>query len=192
MRSGNGQWLPASLIYTTGPTHPQLGQPLTIRFWTYGFTDPPGQPGLYQVSIDNVRLTATPVPELECSGSRCRRGDGAVVRRSASPRRDGEAPRRARRAWAPHTAQAVASEPCETRLRPSVKMAHINLKNQLNDLRAELAKLYETRSTRFVLTSSPRRLRSEGRKSTNRVIGPGLTQQGGCFCGYRTTRDCVI
>jgi hypothetical protein len=63
VRPGEGRWLPASLIYTTGPTHPQLGQPLAIRFFTYGFTDPPGRPGLYQVGIDNVRLTATAIPE---------------------------------------------------------------------------------------------------------------------------------
>jgi hypothetical protein len=63
VRPANGQWLPASVSYTTGPSHALLGHPLTVRFWTYGFNDPPGQPGLYQVGIDNVRLTATPVPE---------------------------------------------------------------------------------------------------------------------------------
>jgi len=74
VRPAKGQWLPASLTYTTGPSHPQLGQPLAIRFFTYGFTDPPGRPGLYQVGIDNVRLTATQIPEpgtllLACIGA---------------------------------------------------------------------------------------------------------------------------
>jgi hypothetical protein len=61
VRPANGQWLPASVTYRTGQSHPQLGEPLVLRFFTYGFSDPPGRPGLYQVGIDNVRLTATPL-----------------------------------------------------------------------------------------------------------------------------------
>jgi len=83
---GNGEWLPASLIYTTGATNAALGQPLTIRFSTYGFNDPPGRPGLYQVGIDNVRLTATPIAEpssllIACVGAAAAWGRTPVRRR---------------------------------------------------------------------------------------------------------------
>lgn len=58
-----GEFLLSTVQFTTGPTHPQLGQPLEVRLINLNQVDTPADPGI-EVDFDDVRLIALPVAEL--------------------------------------------------------------------------------------------------------------------------------
>jgi hypothetical protein len=60
---GEGEWGTATVQLTTGSAHAQLGLPLAVRLVNRNLPDVPGVTGL-EVDFDDVRLDATPVPQV--------------------------------------------------------------------------------------------------------------------------------
>ena len=68
VRPEEREWEPARLVFTPGPNHPQLGQPLGIRLVNRNQPDVPGVRGI-EVDFDDVRLDVTRVRALPAPGS---------------------------------------------------------------------------------------------------------------------------
>ncbi len=58
-----GEFLTSTVIFTTGDSHAQLGQALTIRLVNLNLIDPTAPGAHLEVDFDNVRLDATIIPE---------------------------------------------------------------------------------------------------------------------------------